>query len=149
LKFTDPRWHARSTRFLERARSEELFEFRDELFDFDRIDIRRGLEIASRQKRSKIGLGVAAGSGLLAVLFPAFFGTVDRFAVEALQQVPGLNGALKQIDPNNITLDDAELLIEMMREKAAELNKIFQSRSWTPRKIDMILWACRSCRRND
>ena len=32
------------------------------------------------------------------------------------------------------------LLIQIMRDKAAELNKCFKSDNWTPRKIDKVLW---------
>ncbi len=31
-------------------------------------------------------------------------------------------------------------MISIMREKAQELNDIFGTHEWTPRKIDMILW---------
>ncbi len=36
------------------------------------------------------GLGTAGASGLLAVLFPTSFGTVDQFAVKALVKIPEL-----------------------------------------------------------
>ena len=29
-----------------------------------------------------------------------------------------------------------------MRQKSLELNQEFQTNKWTPRKIDMVLWAC-------
>jgi len=38
---------------------------------------------------------------------------------------------------------DALLLIDIMRRKATELDALFPTDEWTPRKIDMILWATR------
>lgn len=56
---------------------EELAPIHRDLFSFDTDDIKQGLEIAERIK----GLGCAGASGLLAVLFPEKFGTVDQFVV--------------------------------------------------------------------
>ena len=56
---------------------DKLNEIKSKLFDFDKNDIGEGLKIASEIH----GLGVVAASGLLAVLFPNYFGTIDRFAV--------------------------------------------------------------------
>ncbi len=33
-------------------------------------------------------LGIASASGLLSILFPEYFGTVDQFAVEQLREIP-------------------------------------------------------------
>jgi len=35
---------------------------------------------------------------------------------------------------------DAVLIIDIMRRKAAQLNRWFGTNKWTPRKIAMILW---------
>jgi hypothetical protein len=37
-------------------------------------------------------------------------------------------------------ISDGVKLIEIMREKARELNIRFSTRLWTPRRIDMVLW---------
>jgi hypothetical protein len=46
---------------------------------------------------------------------------------------------------NSISLkdDEAVLLIDILRKKAAQLNELFHTEEWTPRKIDMILWSIR------
>lgn len=43
-----------------------------------------------------------------------------------------------------LTDGDAMLLVAIMRRKARELNELFDTDEWTPRKIDMILWAVRN-----
>jgi hypothetical protein len=39
-----------------------------------------------------------------------------------------------------LTVKDGVVLIEIMRRKAAALNAAFEVDSWTPRKVDMVLW---------
>ena len=88
------------------------------------------------------GLGVAGGSGLLSLLFPHMFGTVDQFVVKALREVDSLpeHEKLMQMDPENLNFNNGVILTNIMREKAKALNDIFCATSWTPRKVDMILW---------
>jgi len=90
------------------------------------------------------GLGTAGASGLLAVLFPAYFGTVDQFAVKALRKIPGLqeSSSVAAMDPDSLKVKDGCILIRIMRRKAEELNRTFSTRKWTPRKVDMVLWTC-------
>jgi len=116
------------------------------LFKFDRKDIRRGLDLAGGIK----GFGVGGASGLLSLLFPEQFGTVDQFVVKALQKIRTFPEgeissreiqALRRMNPKNLSKSDGIILIGIMRRKADNLNSIFGSRFWTPRKIDMILWA--------
>jgi hypothetical protein len=96
------------------------------------------------------GLGPAGASGLLAQFYPKWFGCVDQFVVKALAEVQSLAertailGMVGHAD--NLTQKDAMLLIAIMRKKALELNKMFGTDAWTPRKIDMILWASREDR---
>lgn len=100
------------------------------------------------------GLGVAGASGLLALMHPAHFGTVDEFLVLALSEVKSLpehSQLLEQADRINrsktekksyaITQKVGVLLIEIMRRKAVENNQMFNSNFWTPRQIDKVLWA--------
>ena len=140
-KYTAPNRLATTTAQLRTYSSSEielLFEIKEELFAFDRDGVRRGLILA----KSVRGLGVAGASGLLALLFPADFGTVDQFAVKALRSVSGLSGQdrLARMKPEGLTVSDGVLLVELMREKAAELNQRFATTYWTPRKLDMVLW---------
>ncbi|MBR5479797.1 MAG: hypothetical protein IKU84_06425 [Clostridia bacterium] len=89
------------------------------------------------------GLGTAGASGLLAILFPNQFGTVDQFVAKRLQEInhPIHKDTLNNMNPEGLKVKDAVVLIQIMREKAMELNKKFQTDFWTPRKIDMILWS--------
>ena len=89
------------------------------------------------------GLGTAGASGLLAILFPADFGTVDQFVVRRLQEInhPVYDAELNNMNPEGLKIKDGIILVEIMKEKANELNKKFNTDFWTPRKIDMILWA--------
>lgn len=144
-KYTAANRYASTTLHLQRyvaeARLGELHRIKRELFALDRSDIRRALQVAKQIH----GLGVAGASGLLAVLFPADFGTADQFVVKALREVPDLpeGDALARMNPKALTLKDGILLIQMMRAKAAENNHRFGTDFWTPRRIDMVLWATR------
>ena len=91
---------------------------------------------------SVVLVGIAGAAGLLAVLFPHAFGTVDQFAVLALQGVKELpeSGAVAAMDVTNITLKDAVVLIAIMRRKAEENTAMLHTK-WTPRMVDKVLWA--------
>ena len=80
---------------------------------------------------------------MLAILFPADFGTVDQFVVRRLQEInhPVYDAELNNMNPEGLKIKDGIILVEIMKEKANELNKKFNTDFWTPRKIDMILWA--------
>lgn len=79
---------------------------------------------------------------MLAVLFPELFGTVDQFLVKALRQIPNLpqKAIIDAMNPESLKHDEGVLLVQIMRLKAAELNRLFSTTQWTPRKIDMVLW---------
>jgi hypothetical protein len=126
---------------LERNEPERLFLIKDLLFTSDPANVRKAVERARYIK----GLGPAGASGLLAVLFPRSFGTADQFVVKGLLEVPSLpeRAKLVRMNPKNLTDDDAVLLIEIMRRKAKQLNELFRTEEWTPRKIDKILWTLR------
>lgn len=91
------------------------------------------------------GIGVAGASGILSLVFPRYFGTVDRFAVENLQRVYSEDSfygkKLHKIDPQNISTYDAAEVIRIYREKAEVLYEAFGI--WTPRMVDMVLWSVR------
>jgi len=112
---------------------------KERLFSLDKSDIKACLMCATTIP----GLGTAGGSGLLAVLFPERFGTVDQFAVNALRQIPDLPekafvASIK--NPEAMKLSEGVGLVEIMRRKATQLRGWLSSQEWTPRKIDMILW---------
>ena len=144
-KYTRHDWLEANKQHLEEYettnRLEELLTIKERLLSFDLADIRQGLEIAESVK----GLGPAGASGLLAVLFPKWFGTADQFVVKTLTQVESLpeRSQILEMRPKALTRQDAVLLIEIMRKRAQELNVLCGTDEWTPRKIDMILWAHR------
>lgn len=93
------------------------------------------------------GLGVAGASGILSILKPEHFGTVDQVVVEGLKKVvvaPNLKAALIRMKPEGLSIKDGVILIEIMQQKASELNQKFNTDFWTPRKVDMLLWGVRS-----
>lgn len=132
---------------MESNTSDELYRIKERLLVFNRSDIREGLSIACEIK----GLGTAGASGLLALMYPESFGTVDQFAVNALCGVTGLpeSVALAKIRPKGktkskqLTINNGVMLIEIMRRKAAVNNRLFGTSVWTPRKIDQVLWGYR------
>ena len=89
------------------------------------------------------GLGPAGASGLLALLFPLKYGTIDQFALEALRHVKELPEyeLLMAMNPEGLTLVDGLVIIGIMTRKANQLNDIFRVDTWTTRKIDMVLWS--------
>lgn len=91
------------------------------------------------------GLSTAGGSGLLSILYPEHFGTADKFVVYSLLRIDGLqeHAVISGMNPEALTLNNGVALIEIMRNKAQELNERFHTDFWTPRKIDMILWSTR------
>jgi hypothetical protein len=130
---------------LESNEPDRLFRIKDLLFTSDPRNVRKVIERA----RYIRGLGPAGASGLLAVLFPKWFGTVDQFVVYSLLEIGTLPETPKLLRMNsvNLTNDEAVLLIDILRKKAAQLNELFHTDEWTPRKIDMILWTIRDGQR--
>lgn len=142
-KFTAPNRYATTTSHLAKYLAEpdglqRLHSIKCRLLAIDPKDIRAGLTIAREIK----GLGASGASGLLALMYPATFATVDQFVVKALRQVDGLPEAeaLAKMKPEALRSEDGVTLITVMARKAAENNRLFSTVSWTPRKIDQILW---------
>jgi len=126
-------------RYTEEDRLDELADIQRRLFSAEHSDITECMRTAAEIH----GLGPAGASGLLAILFPEDFGTADQFVVKALRNIGNLpfKTELERMNPDSLSVKNAVLLIEIMRTKANELNERFSTDFWTPRKIDMILWA--------
>jgi hypothetical protein len=128
---------------LEKYRSEhalvELEQIHHELFSFDKSEVRHGLNIASQIK----GLGIAGASGLLSILFPKHFGTVDQFVVKSLCRIENLkeNDVLMKMKPDSLRSQDGVILEKILIDKSQELNNKFGTDKWTPRMIDKVLWS--------
>jgi hypothetical protein len=141
-KYTAPNRYASTTRSLRRYKETnalaELKRIKRRLLAFDVTDIRQGLSIAREIK----GLGTAGASGLLALMYPETFATVDQFVVKGLREVEDLpeGASLTRMNPEGLSIANGVLLIGIMRRKAFENNQIFHTATWTPRKIDKILW---------
>ena len=120
-------------------RMNELEEIKYDIFSSDFSDVSQSIKTVMKIR----GLGSSGASAFLAIMFPDKFGTVDQFVVKSLLKVNGLeeNKVLSQMNPENLKIKDIEFVMEIMREKAKELNKCFNTNFWTPRKIDMILWS--------
>ncbi|EPA0881983.1 hypothetical protein ACQZP6_001427 [Enterococcus hirae] len=67
---------------------------------------------------------------------------MDEMIVRALLKTEEFktDEKIKQMNPQNLKIEDAVYLIDIYRKKANHLNKIFKTYSWTPRNIDVILW---------
>ena len=143
-KYTAPNRYASTTKILRTyAVNNELaalHAIKERLFVMDGDNIQRCLAVASSIR----GLGIAGASGLLAILFPAQFGTVDQFVVKALAKIPELpeKNLIAAMIPESLKLGDGTVLIHIMRRKADELNQVASQVKWTPRKVDMVLWTC-------
>ena len=146
-KYTAPNRYASTTKFLKAHRDkvglQSLCDMKAGIFAGQASGIREGLEAA----RKIPGLGPAGASGLLALLFPKEYGTVDQFVVKALSRITTLPQSeldlLSAMSPESLSTANALILIQIMGRKADALNALFDTDFWTPRKIDMILWATR------
>jgi hypothetical protein len=146
-KYTARNRYGSTTRHLKQQADtiglEGLLALKEQLFAAGKVGVRDGIVAA----KAINGLGYSGASGLMALLFPARFGTADQFVVKALRKVRSLPEAqqhgLRRMNPENLTLADTVSLISLMTEKAHALNSIFASDLWTPRKIDKVLWGCR------
>jgi hypothetical protein len=144
-KYTAPNRYATTTLALKRYKDsnqlDKLFDIKKRLLSINTTNISAGLSIAKEIH----GLGIAGASGLLSLMYPNSFATVDQFAVKALCKIPSLSESndLKKMKPDNLTLNNGKTLIDIMTRKAMDNNRNFDTDFWTPRKIDMILWASR------
>lgn len=123
----------------ESGQMDELGDIQEKIFNSDRADISTMLQVTGQIR----GLGIAGASGLLSILFPELYGTVDQFVVKSLMLIDDLpeHDTVSKMAPEVLTLKNGVLLEEILRRKATELNRNFGSQSWTPRKIDMVLWS--------
>jgi len=124
--------------YADEGRLDELHVIRHRLLRLHASDVRQGLLVARDIK----GLGIPGASGLLALMYPQSFGTVDQFVVKALRGVRNLPEAdkLQKMKEKELSIEDGVLLIGIMQRKAVENNCIFGTTDWTPRKIDKVLW---------
>ncbi len=141
-KYTAPNRYATTTAALNRKCATQdgrnaLDQIRGQILDLRPEQIRESLKIVSRIP----GLGIAGASGLLAILYPEEFGTVDQFVVKALREVSSLPeaSAINCMNPESLKLTDGEVLIEIMRRHANFLTKAL-SQIWRPRDVDKVLW---------
>jgi hypothetical protein len=141
-KYSAPNRYGSTTKQLKRYEADNEIDvlnwIRLELLELDPSDIRTGLAKACSIR----GLGTAGGSGLLSLMYPQAFATVDQFVVKALWDVEGLSeaAALARMRPEGLTLQNGVVLSELLCRKAAENNFLMKTDFWTPRKVDMVLW---------
>ena len=126
-------------KYVKENRLNELKKIHTEIFSQDLDNIIACIKTVKQIK----GLGVAGASGLLSLMYPDKFGTVDQFAIYALLKINNFQDKDKiiKINPLNIKIKDAEFLIQIYRKKSQELNQKFKTNFWTPRKSDQILWS--------
>ena len=103
-KYTAANRLATTTQHLKRQAEEKgeeiLLGFRDDIFEQAPIDLNKGLKAAMQIR----GLGTAGASGLLSLIFPEKYGTVDQFIVKRLLEVPDLPEleAVKKMNPEGL-----------------------------------------------
>lgn len=115
---------------------------RQGLLSINQSHIRRPIDLV----RQIPGLGTAGASGLLALIYPQSFGTVDQFVVKSLRAIRSLpeHEVLMQMNPEGLCTNDAIVLIGIMRRRAAELTREL-GRPFTPRALDRVLWTYGRC----
>lgn len=142
-KYTAPNRYATTTHALDRNARKQgglaaLVAVRDQLLAVKSEDVAGAVLVAMKIP----GLGTAGASGLLALLYPRAFGTVDQFVVKALRSIPDLPeaGSVAAMNPEALLPGDAVVLIGAMRRQAAALAAALRTDIWTPRAIDKVLW---------
>jgi hypothetical protein len=144
-KFTDGRVLARNRTRLRRYEDDDaldvLDDIRGRLLALNVDDVGNALIVATEIH----GLGIAGASGLLAIMYPRAFGTVDQFVVKALREIDGLPEAkaVEPMNPKGLSIHDGVRLNGILRRKAADLNRVFGTDAWTPSKVEMMLWSYR------
>jgi len=110
-KYTAPNRYASTTMHLKRQAStpgglDALLAIRNRIFLASDKSVREALGTAGEIK----GLGIAGASGLLAVLFPKAFGTVDQFAVKSLRTIPSLpeQPKISRMNPESLTTSEGQ-----------------------------------------
>ena len=103
-KYTAPNRYATTTRQLRRYSEtgtlEELHRIKERLLAVDRTDVGRALSVADEIR----GLGTAGASGLLSLMYPETFATMDQFVVKALYEIPDLpeRAAVARMNPGGV-----------------------------------------------
>lgn len=108
-----------------------------ELVEFDPSNYKK---IISKAKKIP-GIGISGASGLVSILFPDKYATVDQYLVKALNCIeqPEFDYMIieKMVDkPDDLTISNACDLQLILQKKAKEIGLV-------PRQIDMVLWAVR------
>jgi hypothetical protein len=127
-------------RHRESGELEVLNQIRLAILSLNHSDIATSLKTACEIR----GLGVAGASGLLSLVFPRHYSTVDQFVVKALSEVDQHADAVQDMNPDGLKVSDGVTLTNIMRAKAAENSARFDSKFWTPRTVEMALWAYRA-----
>jgi hypothetical protein len=133
---------------LDKNSFEHLFSAKRSLVAVDGLELADSGKCLNLVKSPRIrGLDCPGASGLLALIFKEWFGTVDHFVLESLCKIESLpeKQRIREIRASvKIKKDwkesDAVLVIDIMRRKAVQLNAWFDTNRWTPHKIAMILW---------
>ena len=143
-KYTAPNRFATTTaifkKYVQDGKLDELHDIKNQILSMDLNDISNSLKVTTNIR----GLGVAGASGLLSLIYPDYFGTVDQFVVKALLEVNDKKKMVSEMNPEGLTVKDGVILTEIMKEKAAENNELFESTFWNPRTLELALWAYRS-----
>lgn len=130
---------------LDKNSFEHLFSVKCSLEAVDELDLTDSRQCFNIVKRIR-GLDYPGASGLLAVIFKKWFGTVDKcvleslYAIESLPEKQAIGEIRSWLKRNRDWREcDVLFLIDIMRRKAAQLNGWFGTSKWTPHKIAMIL----------
>ena len=86
------------------------------------------------------GIGPSAATGLLSILFPTHFGTIDKFVAINLKKV-GYD--ISEQDCINISVENAINMENILLKKVKKMNTDMNTDYWTPRRLDKILWSIR------
>jgi hypothetical protein len=127
---------------------EHLFCMKRGLVAIDELDLADSRKCLDLVKSPRIrGLDCPGASGLRALIFKEWRGTVDRCVLESLSKIESLPEKQRIGEfrawvrtRKDRRESDAVLVIDLMRRKAVQRNAWFGTNRWTPHKLATILW---------
>jgi hypothetical protein len=138
-KHTDGRWCSRSLSGLQRVSDGRLMNLTSQIDDLD------ASELMALFCGAITGVGVATISAIITAARPDRFAVIDDFALRAIffhyrpEWVRRVYRDKKgRFQP---TERDYRPFVEFCRERAAEMSRLAKRRLWTPRMVEMALWA--------
>ncbi len=145
-KHTNGMVRAKLKRIVSEVDGQIICEIHSTLLSSDKVDIQNNLQLFCDLP----GFGPPSASGVLSLMFPTHFGTVDRRVIGTFKQCQNsdirdrLAKLIDRYERNSgnmwFSVPEAALVIQVYRDAAEELSRR-SGVTWTPRMVDKALWS--------